>query len=367
MYDVIIVGARCAGAPTAMLLARRGHRVLLCDRAAFPSDTVSNGMFNSPGPRYLHRWGLLERLRDTGVPPVHCGTTFVFGQQFRTDYPSPTYAPRRTVLDHLLVEAALEAGAELRERCHIVGLLEVDGRVSGVRAVTTRGAEVRERARLVIGADGRRSMMAYRFGAQVYAESPAPISGGVLTYYENLPINGYEFWAGGPAGLAILAPTGDGLTHVSTFGSVAGTPREQFDSVLSSFPELQERLRGGTRVTKLVAYRESPLRLRQASGPGWALVGDASFHSGPFGGYGMSHAFRDADTLADALDDWLSGRAGYEPAMARYVSDHDAWANAFFDLEVSTFRAYAEGRQPPSPAALMAKWLSRIDGEQVTD
>ena len=106
MYDVIVVGARCAGAPTAMLLARNGYRVLLCDRATFPSDTVSNGMFNSPGLPYLQRWGLLDRLKETGVPPVRAGMTFVFGQRFRTEYAEPTYAPRRLVLDHLLVQAA---------------------------------------------------------------------------------------------------------------------------------------------------------------------------------------------------------------------------------------------------------------------
>jgi 2-polyprenyl-6-methoxyphenol hydroxylase-like FAD-dependent oxidoreductase len=367
MYDVIIVGARCAGAPTAMLLARRGYRVLLCDRAAFPSETVSNGMFNAPGPRYLQRWGVLERLKDIGVPPIRCATTFVFGQQMRTDFPAPTFAPRRTVLDQLLVQAAVEAGAELREHFHVTSIVKAQGRVAGVEASTERRGKARERARLVIGADGRRSMMARLFDAPVRAQSPAPISGGVLTYYENIPIDGYEFWVGGQAGLAILAPSDAGLTHVSTFGSVAGTPREQFERVIASFPELQQRVRGGTRVTKLLAYRESPLRLREAAGPGWALVGDASFHAGPFGGYGMSHAFRDAHTLAEALDDWLSGRSTYEQATARYVADHDAWARAFFDLEVSTVQAYAEGRQPPSPEPLMTKWLASIGGEPITE
>ena len=123
MYDVIVVGARCAGAPTAMLLARNGYRVLLCDRATFPSDTVSNGMFNSPGLPYLQRWGLLDRLKETGVPPVRAGMTFVFGQRFRTEYAEPTYAPRRLVLDHLLVQAAQQSGAELRERCRVTELL----------------------------------------------------------------------------------------------------------------------------------------------------------------------------------------------------------------------------------------------------
>jgi flavin-dependent dehydrogenase len=363
MYDAIVVGARCAGAPTAMLLARRGYRVLLCDRGAFPSDTVSNGMFNSPGLPYLQRWGLLDRLKETGVPPVRCGTIFVFGQRFRTEYAAPTYAPRRTVLDHLLVQAAVLAGAELRERFRVTGLLYDQDRVVGVRASTGRGSEVLERARLVIGADGRRSMMARLFGSREYARTPAPISGGVLTYFEHVPTEGYEFWIGGQAGIAILAPSHDGLTHVSTFGSDAGTPAAQFDRVLSLFPELQDRLRAGARATKLVAYRESPVFLREACGSGWALVGDASFHQGPFGGYGMSHAFRDADALATVVNHWLAGRITYEQAMARYARDHDEWAQAFYDLERFTIQAYAEGREPPSAEPLVAKWHAQIAGQ----
>jgi hypothetical protein len=116
--------------------------------------------------------------------------------------------------------------------------------------------------------------------AREFARAPAPIGGGVLTYFANVPVEDYEFWIGGQAGMAILAPSHDGLTHVSTFGSSAGTPSEQFDRVASVFPELQDRLRAGTRATKLMAYRESPIHRRESCGPGWALVGDACFHQG---------------------------------------------------------------------------------------
>jgi len=295
------------------------------------------------------------------VTPVRFGTTFVFGQKIRADYAEPTYAPRRIVLDHMLVQAAVKAGAELRERFRVTGLVYDDGRVAGIRALTSHNAEVVERARIVIGADGRRSLIARLCGAEEYARMDAPVAGGVLTYYTGVPADGYEFWIGGQDGMAILAPSGNELTHVSTFGSAIGTPAEQFDRVVSLFAELRDRLQAGRRTAKFVAYRESPVVLREAHGSGWALVGDATFHQGPFGGFGMAHAFRDADALASAVGHWLNGTIEYDSAMARYASTHDEWSRAFYDWEAATMRAYAEGRQPPSVEPLVSKWHAEID------
>src|SRR5205823_282312 len=117
-YDVIVVGARCAGSPTAMLLARSGHRVLLVDRATFPSDTLSTHVLHPPGVAAMHRWGLLERLRATGCPPIDTyafdfGPVTLAGAPGTPDSPI-AYCPRRTVLDALLVDAASESGAEVR-------------------------------------------------------------------------------------------------------------------------------------------------------------------------------------------------------------------------------------------------------------
>ena len=118
-YDAIVVGARVAGSPTAMLLARKGYKILLVDRATFPSDTVSSHIIHPPGVAALARWGLLDRLTKTGCPPI--GTyMFDFGPVTVSGAPgtkeSPVaYCPRRTVLDKLLLDAAAEAGAEVRE------------------------------------------------------------------------------------------------------------------------------------------------------------------------------------------------------------------------------------------------------------
>jgi 2-polyprenyl-6-methoxyphenol hydroxylase-like FAD-dependent oxidoreductase len=158
-YDAIIVGARCAGAPTAMLLARKGYRVLLVDRATFPSDTMSTHIIHPPGISALKRWGLLDRLASTGCPPI-AGYSFDFGPiriagSLRPDDGVATaYCPRRTVLDYLLVEAAVAAGAELRERFTVEEVLIESGHVTGVRGHTAGGATVTERARVVVGADG---------------------------------------------------------------------------------------------------------------------------------------------------------------------------------------------------------------------
>src|SRR5262245_50458926 len=118
-YDAIVIGGRCAGSPTAMLLARKGYRVLVVDRATFPSDTISSHVLQPTAVSALSRWGLLDRLVATGCPPVHT-YAYDFGPITIAGSPGPkespvAYVPRRTILDKLLVDAAAEAGAEIRE------------------------------------------------------------------------------------------------------------------------------------------------------------------------------------------------------------------------------------------------------------
>ena len=163
-YDAIVVGARCGGSPTAMLLARSGHRVLLVDKATFPSDTISTHLIHPPGIEALHRWGLLERVVDTGCPPIR-SYTFDFGPFAITGSPGTdaapvSYGPRRTILDKLLVDAAAEAGAEVREGFTVEDLVFEDGRVAGVTGHDKGGSTVTERARVVVGADGLHSRVA---------------------------------------------------------------------------------------------------------------------------------------------------------------------------------------------------------------
>jgi flavin-dependent dehydrogenase len=377
MYDAIVVGARCAGAPTAMLLARRGHRVLLCDRGAFPSDTVSNGAFNAPGPLYLKRWGLLDRLVATRVPPITVGITHRGGQDDRAEYGRPMYAPMRRVLDHLLVTAAVEAGVELREHFRIADVIVEDGRVTGVRG-TIGDRDVVEFGRIVVGADGRQSTIARKVGARDHDQVPMQ-GGGAYAYFEHVDTAGYEFWIG-EGGWAMACPSHDGLTHVGTYifepaGSktalasraLAGTPQERFERVVQAYPDLADRVTRGHRRTPLVAHSDVPAFFREAYGPGWALVGDAGFHQGPWNGYGMSHAFRDADRLAGAIDEWLSGACGFDEALDGYARDRDHWCRLFWANILNVVAAHREGRPQDAPRdgerPHVRRWLQSLRRE----
>jgi flavin-dependent dehydrogenase len=150
MFDVIVVGARCAGSPTAMLLARQGYRVLLVDRATFPSDTVSAHFIWPPGVACLKRWGLLERVLATNSPVIRTirldlGEFQLTGEPPAFEGVGEICAPRRTVLDKLLLDAAAEAGAEVRDAFTMTGLLSLVDRVTGVRGRPRGGQRSRNR------------------------------------------------------------------------------------------------------------------------------------------------------------------------------------------------------------------------------
>ena len=192
-YDAIVIGARCAGSPTAMLLARKGYRVLVVDRATFPSDTLSTHLLHPPGVAALKRWGLLDRLAATGCPPIDTYTfdfgPFTIAGAPGTDDSPVAYCPRRTVLDKLLVDAASEAGAEVREEFTVEDVVIEDGRVTGIRGHGKGGETVTERADVVVGADGRYSLVAKAVGAEQYNEKTAdPVR--LLRYWSDLPIDG---------------------------------------------------------------------------------------------------------------------------------------------------------------------------------
>src|SRR5262245_52391267 len=212
-YDAIIVGARCAGSPTAMLLAQQGYRVLLVDRATFPSDTVSTHVVHAPGVAALRRWGLLDDVIASGCPPVE-HYSFDFGpitidgtQRPADDGGRTTYAPRRTILDHVLIEAAARAGAEVREGFTVEEVVIENDVVVGIRGHAEGGTSVVERASVVIGADGRNSLIAKAVDAQEYNVKPV-LQGGAYTYWRDLPVDGFEIFIRPDRGFAAI-PTND--------------------------------------------------------------------------------------------------------------------------------------------------------------
>ncbi len=361
MYDVIVVGARCAGSPLAMLLARRGYRVLLVDRASFPSDTVRGHFVQPPGVAALRRWGLLERLVASGCPPIHamvsdigdCALTIPIKTDDGLD---GGYAPRRFVLDAMLVEAAVAAGAELREHFTVRELLWEDGRVVGVRGRTQGGAEVDERARIVVGADGGNSIVAREAQAPVYHPHPA-LTFSYWSYFSDVHLTDAEIYLRPQSCMFICAPTNAGLSVIALQAPLAGFQafradiEQNFFRVVEQVPSLAERFRPERRQERWLGVAHLPNFFRRPFGPGWALVGDAGYTKDPFTAQGISDAFRDAELLAEALDNVFTGGSEAETALADYERQrNDASSSAYEE----TIRAASFAPIPPEVLARRA-------------
>jgi 2-polyprenyl-6-methoxyphenol hydroxylase-like FAD-dependent oxidoreductase len=363
-YDVIVVGARCAGSPLAMLLARAGHRTLLVDRATFPSDTVSTHVIHPPGVAALRRWGLLDQVTATGCPPVgrysfDFGPISLAGAPGSADSPY-AYAPRRTLLDKILVDAAAAAGAEVREGFGVDEVLIDDDRVTGVRGRDAGGRSVVERARVVVGADGRNSTVAKLLQPLQYEESP-PLTVGYYSYWSDLPTDTFEAYSRPGRGWAVC-PTNDGLTLV-----IGGWPyaelaahRNDIEATLmatfASSPAFTERIRAAKREERIVGGSVSNY-FRIPYGPGWALVGDAGYNRDFITAQGITDAFLDAEGCARALGAALAGTTPYAEAMAGYQSGRDARAIPAYQLTLQI-----AGLQPPDQQ--MIELLSAIAGNQ---
>jgi flavin-dependent dehydrogenase len=371
-YDAIVIGARCAGAPTAMLLARAGHRVLLLDRAMFPSDTLSTHVIHPPGVAALARWGLLERLAATGCPPIErysfdFGPVTIAGAPRAVEGVGLAYCPRRTVLDALLVSAAREAGVVVREGMTVQRLLGAGGRVAGVEA-RGHGGTLSARAPVVIGADGRHSLVAKAVAPEEYDVRPSRMAM-YYSYWSGLDVDGFAttIRAAQRRGWAV-APTHDGLTMVA-----AGWPIDEFAAnkrqverhVLAAFdlvPAFAERVRGARRVSAIAGTAEVGGYFRKPFGPGWALVGDAGYYKNPITAMGITDAFRDAELLARAVGEALDGRRSYDEAMLDYQRERDRQAMPVYEFTDEFARM-----QPPPPEMQQLLWAIRDDQDAMND
>ena len=347
-YDAVVVGARPAGAATAMLLARAGLRVLVVDRAAYGTDTVSTHALLRGAVLQLARWGLLDRIAAAGTPAVE-RCVFRYG---RRDLEVPIkpragvealYAPRRTVLDPILVDAARDAGADIRFGVSVTGLAG-NGRVTGVVGHDEDGRPFAANARFTIGADGIGSSVSRLVGAPV-EQSAESAAGFIYGYRGGLPADRYQLWY--QPGVAVGSfPTNHGQACVFAASSPARMRRElrggagpAYANLLAeAAPELLDGVHRPRRL-RLFAGRRTGY-VRRSYGPGWALVGDAGYYKDPITSHGLTDALRDAELLSRAIIAAASGEAAEPMALARYQSVRDRLSARLFTVtdQIASFR-----------------------------
>jgi len=308
-FDVIVVGARCSGSPLATLLARRGVKVALVEQASFPSDTLSTHIFEAQALTFLDRLGVIDKIRATGAPFLDRvdlrqeDLEFVTPIQLHSGDVGGTASVRRLLLDPILAQTAAEAGADLRMASKVTGLLEDRGRVAGVR-VAQNGSETTLRARLIVGADGRNSTIARLVGARKYNLTPNERFL-YWTFFEGVepesdPAFVFHRWGNR---MVIATHADSGLYQVILIPDLVGS----FMEYACSCRPVAQALSSARRTGKLFGMLRWEGFFRDASGPGWVLVGDAGNFKDPTPGQGIQDAFRQVDALVPAIATALDG------------------------------------------------------------
>lgn len=327
--DVVIVGGRVAGAATARLLARLGWDVLVLDRTPYGSDTLSTHALMRGAVVQLDRWGLLDRVIAAGTPAIDCVRFDYAGRRFPIHLDEPLYAPRRTVLDAILADAAEEAGARVRRGVHVTDLLrDRAGRVVGVRTRDHDGVD-EIRARVVVGADGRTSSVARA------VEAPVTLRGrgrGATIYGHVRGMEARDIeWLYAPGVAAGIIPTNDdeacvfiGASRDRFLGELRHDLDDGFHRVLGeASPDALARVTAAELHRPLRGYPGLSGWLRRPWGPGWALVGDAGSFKDPWAAHGLTDALRDAELLALALDGALADPRDERAHLAGYERARD--------------------------------------------
>lgn len=356
-YDVLIIGARVGGSSLALLLARQGRRVLMVDRDVFPSDTLSTHFMIPPAVGQLAALGVLDDVESAGFRPITRTRTWIEDCLFECPagpWGSYSLSPRRDVLDSVLLDHAVAAGAELATRTRAESLLRRAGRVTGA-VLQAIGGERREvRAAVVVGADGRSSSVAEWVSAGKYLEVRG-VRPGYYGYYhgvEPLPEPALEIWFGGDqiGFLFPMRPDEDCIAlelQPEDFDTFRSRPLAAFEERVRALPGMERRMRGAVLEGRLQGIRGVDNFFRTPYGPGWALTGDAACLKDPSTGSGIGDALTQSTMLAESLDAWFRG-AGWEESLSDYQRRRDA---ALMPLYEETLRHVELRDQAPRDAA----------------
>jgi flavin-dependent dehydrogenase len=341
-FDAVVVGGRCAGAATALLLARAGARVLVVDKSVYGSDTLSTHALMRGGVLQLHRWGVLPAVVAAGTPPVH-ETTFSYIDQDVTVSIEPRYgvdalyAPRRALLDRILVDAAAASGAEFLHGVRVDNLRRngserVTGIVAGARGVIE--------ADIVIGADGLHSTVARLVGAASLVEGHHA-AGVLYSYWENLPVTSFKWCFREDVGVGTIPTNGRACCVFASVPSsrfrdeVHGDPSTAYRRLIrDAMPQMDDMLASGRQVEQVRGFGGHRGFIRRPSGPGWALVGDASYFKDPITAHGITDALRDAELLARTI------MRGTDKAFAEHETSLLHLSKRLFEVtdEIASFK-----------------------------
>ncbi len=371
-YDALVVGARVAGATVAARLAEQGRKVLLVDRDLFPSDTISTHALAFNAVDSLRRLGVLDHIEAAGFRRIFRHRAWVEDICIEAPAGPPgTYsiAPRRVVLDQILLDRAVECGAELRLRTRVDGLLVESGAVVG-GVVQPIGGEKREvRARVVVGADGKQSQVAQWVGAEKYDERPVgrPIYYGYFHGFTPLAEPAIDLFFGSDRiGFCFpMRPDEHCLiieAQQEEFSRIRQDPARWFRDEFSTLPGMAERFQHAQLEGRMLGTRGVENFFRKPYGPGWALTGDAAYVKDPCTGYGIGDALLESFMIAKALGAWLDG-AEWEATMEAYTQRRDTALRPLYEQTVAAAAARDVAYRQLDP--LRAVLLNQFDARRV--